>query len=128
MKKEDDLLKEILETEQQIKKISSKEIKTKPSYLISAETLLNMDADDTTKIGATYGLKIIAETKHGGINTWHDVVNPKTIEEIINENKEWKNWIGGKITEAYLEITVNGKYTKIWIDVKKHKFNNLLKP
>lgn len=113
MKKEDDWLKEMLETEQQIKKIASKEIKTIPSY---------------TNIRATYGLKIIAETKDGGINTWHDVVNPKTIEEIINENKEWKNWIGGKITEAYLEITVNGKYTKIWIDVKKHKFNNLLKP
>ena len=76
------------------------------------------------------GIKIIAEDKYGNINTWKTIlgdVGEGSLIDVIEKNKERKGWIGGKITEIYLEFYFNQKYTKIYIDVKKNKINELLK-
>jgi hypothetical protein len=78
-------------------------------------------------------IKISALTKTGYVNTWHDTMN-KPIEEIINENKQQKDWIGGEILDVYLEYwfvnpeTGNETYYKVWVDIKTQKLNDLLKP
>ena len=41
--------------------------------------------------------------------------------------KQTKRWVGGKITEVYLDYETDGKYYKIHIDVSKMGFNELLK-
>lgn len=72
------------------------------------------------------GVKIICTRKDGAITTWHDVLTT-SVEDVVNEVKYDKNWIGGKITEIYLEFDdVNGKYYKTYLDVKKGGFNKLL--
>jgi hypothetical protein len=71
------------------------------------------------------GLKLICERADGEITTWHDVFET-TVEDVINKMKHPKRWIGGKFLEAYLEFDNNGKYYKVYLDVKERGFNQLL--
>lgn len=71
------------------------------------------------------GLKLICERADGEITTWHDVFET-TVEDVINKMKHSKRWIGGKFLEAYLEFDNNGKYYKVYLDVKERGFNQLL--
>ena len=71
------------------------------------------------------GLKLICERADGEITTWHDVFET-TVEDVINKMKHSKGWIGGKLLEAYLEFDNDGKYYKVYLDVKERGFNQLL--
>lgn len=71
------------------------------------------------------GLKLVCQRVDGEITTWHDVFED-TIEDIINKVKYQKNWIGGIFLEAYLEFDNNGKYYKVYLDVKEYGLNQLL--
>jgi len=74
------------------------------------------------------GVKMVCEQKNGDINTWHDVlVLEPNIESIINRVKYQKNWMGGKFLNIYIEFESNNKYNKIELDIKKNKYNELLK-
>lgn len=72
------------------------------------------------------GIKLICERADGEITTWHDAFNT-TVEDVIRKVRYEKNWIGGKFIEAYLEFENDGKYYKVFIDIKKQKLNQLLK-
>lgn len=72
----------------------------------------------------TTGIKLICVRKDEAITTWHDVFE-QSIENIINDVKDRKNWIGGKFQEIYLEFDNGGQYYKVVID--HSKFNYLLK-
>ena len=71
------------------------------------------------------GLKLVCELANGDINTWHTTFD-KTVEEIIHDVAYDKNWFGGKFLEAYLEFDNNGKYYKVYLDVKDYGFNQIL--
>ncbi len=71
------------------------------------------------------GLKLICERADGEITTWHDSFET-TVEDVINKMKHEKQWIGGNFIEAYLEFDNNGKYYKVYLDVKDRGFNQLL--
>jgi hypothetical protein len=71
------------------------------------------------------GIKFVCERADGEITTWHDVFE-KTVEDVINGIKHEKRWIGGKFLEAYLEFDNDGKYYKVYLDVKERGFNQLL--
>lgn len=72
------------------------------------------------------GIKLICEHADGEITTWHDAFNT-TVEDVIKKVVYHKDWINGKFIEAYLEFENDGKYYKVFIDIKKQKLNQLLK-
>lgn len=72
------------------------------------------------------GIKLICERADAEITTWHDVFNT-TVEDVIKKVVYHKDWLGGKFIEAYLEFENDGKYYKVFIDIKKQKLNQLLK-
>ena len=76
------------------------------------------------KMKAT-GLKLICERADGAITTWHDVFET-TVEDVIRKVRHQKRWMGGKFLEAYLEFDNDGKYYKVYLDVKERGFNQLL--
>ena len=76
------------------------------------------------KMKAT-GLKLICERADGEITTWHDVFET-TVEDVIRKVRHQKRWMGGKFLEAYLEFDNDGKYYKVYLDVKERGFNQLL--
>jgi hypothetical protein len=85
---------------------------------------LSVGTKKKIKMKAT-GLKLICERADGEITTWHDVFET-TVEDVINKMKHSKRWIGGKFLEAYLEFDNDGRYYKVYLDVKERGFNQLL--
>jgi hypothetical protein len=71
------------------------------------------------------GLKLICQRSDGEITTWHDVFET-TVEDVIRNVRHKKNWMGGKFLEGYLEFDNDGKYYKVFLDVKEQGFNQLL--
>jgi hypothetical protein len=71
------------------------------------------------------GIKLICERANGDLTTWHDVFET-TVENVINDMKHSKGWIGGKFLEIYLEFDNAGKYYKVHLDVNEQGYNQLL--
>ena len=71
------------------------------------------------------GIKFIVERSDKEITTWHDVFE-KPVEEIINEVKHVKRWIGGKFLEIYIEFDNDGKYYKVYLDIQNSTYNQRL--
>ncbi len=71
------------------------------------------------------GIKLVCERANGEIATWHDVFET-TVEDVIKKIRNRNQWIGGEILEAYLEFDNDGKYYKVYLDVKDRGYNQLL--
>lgn len=71
------------------------------------------------------GIKIVCEQANKDITTWQDVYET-SVEDTINKVKHQKHWMGGKFVEIYLELDNNGKYDKLFLDIKKNEYNKLL--
>lgn len=69
------------------------------------------------------GVKLSCIHKNGLITTWHDTA--RSIEQVIDEVKKFKNWIGGEFEWIRLEYDLDGKYIEKFVDHKK--YNYLLK-
>jgi len=63
------------------------------------------------------GIKFVCECIGGEINTYHAVVCPPSVEQIVNSVKISKGWIGGKFIEAYTEEREYGIYKKTPLDL-----------
>jgi len=75
------------------------------------------------------GIKFVCEQANGFINTWHCNFD-KPINEIINEYKHSKNWIGGKFLEIYIEFYLSNqnlshfnRYYKVNVDLQNTSYN-----
>lgn len=71
------------------------------------------------------GIKLVCERANGEIVTWHDVFET-TVEDVIKKIRNRNQLIGGEILEAYLEFDNDGKYYKVYLDVKDRGYNQLL--
>jgi hypothetical protein len=71
------------------------------------------------------GIKLVCQRANGDLTTWHDVFET-TVENVINDVKHSKGWIGGKILEIRLEFNNAGKYYKVYLDVNEQGYNQLL--
>lgn len=71
------------------------------------------------------GLKLVCELANGDLTTHHDVFET-TVENVINDVKHSKRWIGGKFLEIYLEFNNAGEYYKVYLDVNERGYNQLL--
>ena len=64
------------------------------------------------------GITLTCECKRGDINTYHDDFE-KTIEQLIDNIKVNKDWVGGKFISAYLEFDNKGDYYKVYLDINE---------
>jgi len=71
------------------------------------------------------GIEVVCQKANKDISTWHDVYET-SVEDTINKVKHQKHWMGGKFVEIYLELDNNGKYDKLFLDIKKNEYNKLL--
>jgi hypothetical protein len=72
------------------------------------------------------GIKFICERADGAITTWHTTFD-KDPCQILKDVMHVKGWIGGRITEAYIDYQTI-PYIKAWLDVEKNGFNKILNP
>ena len=92
----------------------------------TANTWLEEAKNQPKSVFVDIGLKFICERKDKQLTTWHCTFD-KPIEDIINEIKYKKKWIGGKFLEIYLEFeNKDMKCTKYYLDINISKFNLLL--
>jgi len=73
------------------------------------------------------GIKFVCERADGEITTWHDVFE-KSAEDVIRDVRHQKDWVGGKFLDIYLEFNNKGEYYKVYLDIQRCGFNQLLKP
>lgn len=73
------------------------------------------------------GIKFIVCRADDEITTWHTVFD-RPSEDILDEVKHDKGWIGGTILEVYIEfVTDDGKYFKEYLDLTQQtKLQNRL--